>query len=177
MVLAVLFNLYNFRRGEYLESPALVLIPVVLATWHRGLKWGIPFGVLMPGIRFALYCYHGLPVSMPVALFTLFNRCLVIVLVVYLIHRIATQNRELARKVNVLEGILPICGFCKKIRDSEDRWQPLEKYISAKSEAQFSHCCCPECMRKHYGEELANEALKPSTPGNEESPQEFTARS
>jgi len=63
-------------------------------------------------------------------------------------------NRELAdslEKINTLEGILPICCICKKIRDDKGYWEQIEAYISEHSEAQFSHGICPECMKKHYG--------------------------
>ena len=55
-----------------------------------------------------------------------------------------------------LEGILPICSFCKKIKiegtDPEDQvnWLEIENYISERTEAQFSHSICPECLNKHY---------------------------
>lgn len=55
-----------------------------------------------------------------------------------------------------LEGILPICSNCKKIRlegtdpKKQDSWVQIESYISEKTEAQFSHSICPECMKKLY---------------------------
>jgi hypothetical protein len=59
--------------------------------------------------------------------------------------------------VTILEGILPICSFCKKIRTVDGRWEQLESYISAHSEAQFSHGLCEPCARKHYPEMRADE--------------------
>ena len=50
--------------------------------------------------------------------------------------------------VKQLEGIIPICGYCKKIRDDKQSWQQLEKYITEHSEASFSHGICPECAKK-----------------------------
>lgn len=55
-------------------------------------------------------------------------------------------------KVKLLEGILPICTFCKKIRTGQDSWQRIEEYISKHSEARFSHSVCSECRKKHYPE-------------------------
>ncbi len=49
-----------------------------------------------------------------------------------------------------LSGILPICSFCKQIRDSHGDWQKLEFYIHQHSDAKFSHSVCPDCMKKHY---------------------------
>ncbi|NVN91984.1 MAG: PAS domain-containing protein [Desulfuromonadales bacterium] len=47
-----------------------------------------------------------------------------------------------------LKGIIPICVYCKKIRDDHEIWQQLERYISEHSEALFSHGICPECSEK-----------------------------
>ena len=55
-------------------------------------------------------------------------------------------------QVKQLEGIIPICMYCKKIRDDEQLWHNMEQYISEHSEAQFSHGICPVCMEEHYGE-------------------------
>ena len=48
-------------------------------------------------------------------------------------------------QVKQLQGILPICGHCKKVRNDQDYWQQVEGYISAHTEVQFSHSICPQC--------------------------------
>jgi PAS domain S-box-containing protein len=58
------------------------------------------------------------------------------------------QLEEALSKVKQLEGIIPICMYCKKIRDDKESWQQLESYISQHSEAFFSHGICPECFPK-----------------------------
>ena len=55
-------------------------------------------------------------------------------------------------QLKVLSGLLPICASCKKIRDDAGGWTQLETYIHNHSEAQFSHCICPDCMQKLYPE-------------------------
>jgi phosphoserine phosphatase RsbU/P len=57
---------------------------------------------------------------------------------------IENLNQTLAR-VKQLEGIIPICAYCKKIRDDNNCWYQLEQYISDHSEAMFSHGICPTC--------------------------------
>jgi integral membrane sensor domain MASE1 len=64
---------------------------------------------------------------------------------------------HLEREVNVLRGLLPICSHCKKIRDDESHWHPVESYIQSHSEATFTHGICPACLEKHYGELLGPE--------------------
>ena len=62
-------------------------------------------------------------------------------------------NRELKEAletVKTLEGFIPICANCKKIRDDEGYWHQVETYIQEHSEAEFSHGICPECTKKLY---------------------------
>ena len=55
----------------------------------------------------------------------------------------------LLQRLNFLEGVLPVCSFCKKIRIKK-QWVPIERYIRDRSEADFSHSVCPECAEQHY---------------------------
>ena len=59
--------------------------------------------------------------------------------------------KKLFQRIRILEGFLPICANCKKIRH-EKSWDQIEKYISEHSLAQFSHSICPDCMKKLYPE-------------------------
>ena len=51
-------------------------------------------------------------------------------------------------EVRTLRGILPICAYCKKIRDDEGYWNQVEKYVSDHTEAKFSHGICPTCFER-----------------------------
>lgn len=59
---------------------------------------------------------------------------------------------HLLAKIKLLEGLLPICSSCKKIRDSHDHWQQIESYIEKHSNASFSHSICQDCIEKLYGD-------------------------
>ena len=59
------------------------------------------------------------------------------------------------REVKTLRGILPICSYCKKIRDDEGYWNQVEDYVRKRSDANFSHGICPSCIKKHFPEEYA----------------------
>ncbi len=65
-----------------------------------------------------------------------------------LLKRKVEQLEEALEKVKLLEGIIPICMYCKKIRDDEKSWQQMEQYISDHSAAQFSHGICPDCFSR-----------------------------
>jgi hypothetical protein len=61
-------------------------------------------------------------------------------------------TNKLFNRMKYLEGILPICASCKKIRDEKGDWHQMEAYIDERSEARFSHGICPECAEKLYPE-------------------------
>ena len=62
------------------------------------------------------------------------------------------ELREALAKIKTLSGLLPICSWCKKIRDDSGYWQQIEAYIRDHSDAEFTHGICPDCMKKPYGE-------------------------
>ena len=59
-------------------------------------------------------------------------------------------------EVHQLSGLLPICAWCKRIRDDDGNWQQIESYITVHSEADFTHGICPDCARKHQQQTLRN---------------------
>lgn len=71
-------------------------------------------------------------------------------------------TRELQRKnsaleqanktIKTLKGILPICSYCKGIRDDQGYWNKIERYISEHTKAEFSHSICPGCLKEHFPE-------------------------
>ena len=64
----------------------------------------------------------------------------------------AVLLKNLYRRIRLLEGFIPICANCKKIKNTEDQWEQIEQYITKHSLAQFSHGICPDCARKLYPE-------------------------
>jgi hypothetical protein len=68
-------------------------------------------------------------------------------------NKIATELQQTLQHVKRLQGILPICAKCKKIRDDKGYWNQIESYISEHSEADFSHGICPECAEELYGDQ------------------------
>ena len=59
--------------------------------------------------------------------------------------------KKLLRRIKILEGFLPVCANCKKIRE-ENNWKQMESYITEHSLAKFSHSICPDCLQKLYPE-------------------------
>jgi PAS domain S-box-containing protein len=53
-------------------------------------------------------------------------------------------------QINTLHGLLPICMHCKKIRDDRGQWSPVEVYVEKRTDAEFSHSLCPDCLATRY---------------------------
>ncbi len=64
--------------------------------------------------------------------------------------QINANLRQALSEVRTLRGILPLCSFCKKIRDDQGYWNQVDVYLKQHSEADVSHSVCPECAAKHY---------------------------
>ena len=67
------------------------------------------------------------------------------------------ELEEVLEQVKQLEGMLPICSYCKKIRDDEDTWLNIEQYVAQKTAVEFSHGICPPCYERVWP--AANEEL------------------
>lgn len=64
--------------------------------------------------------------------------------------RVIERVLGLREHVKQLEGILPICSSCKRIRDEKHQWKAIESYIAQRSEVRFSHSICPECAKQQF---------------------------
>lgn len=75
--------------------------------------------------------------------------------------RVAERILKYITEVRELRRILPICSFCKKVRDDKDYWHQIETYIREHTSTDFSHSICPKCYEEHIKPQL--EALQAQT--------------
>jgi hypothetical protein len=149
----------DWVTGHELSIFVLYFIPIGLIAWHFGLITVIGESLICAVFWFGadalaghVYSNHAFAVGN-----TLVRLCAFIAMG-SAIHRIRVllkserQKSELLRRsiaeVKVLEGILPICAMCKKIRDDGGRWLQIEHYIVNHSHAEFTHGYCPDCARE-----------------------------
>jgi hypothetical protein len=153
IVIITLILIADYFSGPFIQFPIVYLIPVALATWYYGRWWGLVLSITLPLIRFYFnIALWSVPWTILEASINAIIRITVLSSFALIIHRTAMQTMELSQEVQLLEGLLPICSFCKKIRDDNQQWQQLETYIIERSMATFSHGVCPECAEKHYGD-------------------------
>lgn len=67
-------------------------------------------------------------------------------------ERLIAELKEAIARIETLTGLLPICAYCKKVRDDHGYWNRIETYISKHSRAEFTHSICPECEKKAINE-------------------------
>ncbi len=68
-------------------------------------------------------------------------------------EKLVAELREALVNVKTLTGLLPVCSWCRRIRNDEGYWEQLEAYVQANSDAAFSHGICPECFKKRFPDE------------------------
>ena len=67
-------------------------------------------------------------------------------------EKLIDELKKALKEIKTLRGILPLCSFCKKIRDDSGYWEHIDVYIQKHSKADISHSICPECVKKHYSD-------------------------
>jgi len=138
---------------DYVTPPDVLFlvtfgVPVMLGTWFIGVRAGLVFALALPLARMWIESaeqhaswVQGVNFAIAVA---------ALALLVLMVDRIAALTHRLEHRVEQLEGILPVCSYCKKIRSESGAWVQMETYISSRSSAQFSHGFCEDCLHKHY---------------------------
>jgi hypothetical protein len=146
----------EYWLGPSLHYPVVYVLPVSLAAWYSGRWTAVAFATAVPALRLALLAAEPGPFTAAdysLALATVLRGAVIVVMGLWF-ARLGELERDLAHRVDTLEGLLPICAICKNIRNDQGEWERLEAYISKRSEAQFSHGVCPSCMETHYAPEL-----------------------
>ena len=141
----------DYLTGPIPQFPVLFAIPAMLAAWYSG-KWAaIGVAGTITAVRLVLWAAPGTPHALSVVFWTLVRGAIIVVIALWF-DRLAQFERGLRERVKALEGLLPICTFCKSIKNEQGAWEPFEGYISRRSTAEFSHSLCPSCGKAHYAD-------------------------
>jgi hypothetical protein len=146
MALAFVILVLDGITGPNIHFPILFFLPVVLVTWQHHLVPGVGMAVALPALRAGYFVYCGTPLSSTEMLINAAIQSVAMVILALLVDRLSVQTL----RIRVLESFLPICSFCKKIRNDRNEWEQLESYISKRSDTRFSHGVCPECAEREY---------------------------
>lgn len=138
---------------------AFYVIPVLIATWGVGTIRGLAFALLAACCWYCLDLTSGRPLSHEFyRVWDSVNHLLSYSLVAVITGKLRQSfHQEQAlradldstlKSVQALEGLLPVCAWCKKIRDDDGYWQELEAYLKPRTKVAFSHGICPACAEK-----------------------------
>jgi hypothetical protein len=150
LLLAASVLAVDYGTGRSIQFPIVYAIPIGLAAWKqmRGMAYG--GAVLLPAVRLLFHFPWQEIATIPAGLLNLTITAFSLALYAYLILRTSRQTQALEKQVRNLEGILSICASCKRIRNEDGEYEQMESYISAHSEAMFSHGLCPDCVHKYF---------------------------
>ena len=141
----------EYLTGLHRQFPLVYVIPVSLAAWYSGQWPALALAVLVATAHVTFQAVDGTDEGMTAAVAMAAFRTIVIAVMVLWFARLAEHERALRREVQQLKGLLPICSFCKSIKNEAGEWERLEPYISRRSKTQFSHGVCPTCLGIQYG--------------------------
>lgn len=78
------------------------------------------------------------------------------------LHNRIQDLQNALKHIKTLQGLLPICSHCRKVRDDKGYWSRLEEYVVQHSDTDFTHGICPDCLKAHYPEIYARRAARNS---------------
>ena len=158
-VILALLGYIDYVTGFEINLTLFYFIPVIIGTKRLGLQAGILLSVVSAIVwSVADHCAGHIYSNQLIAVWNTVSRLAAFLTIAWLTARYvpllardrthAAKHRKLAAEVKVLEGLLPICTFCKKILNDQGDWEPVEHYIEDHTTAKISHGMCPECIKK-----------------------------
>lgn len=151
LAIAAFVILLDYAVGPIVEFPGMFILPVMYGAWYGGLRWGLPLS-LIPLAHIATVWASGAPAGLFEVIITAVIRTMVLAPVAWWITSVGESQRALKKEVDLLEGLLPICSYCKKIRDDAGEWQELERYIQDRTDVTFTHGVCGACVKAQLAE-------------------------
>lgn len=159
----LLIGIADRITGREMNFFLFYFFPVSVASWYVGIRTAVTLSIMSALVWFVAIDLDGpSDHSRFVSVWNMGIRLGAFTFVAFAVFQIrllleqeratSAALRTALSEIKILEGILPICAQCKKIRNTEDTWVQMESYISKHSGAVFSHGYCPECARKFMEE-------------------------
>jgi hypothetical protein len=151
LVVVGLLLVIEYATGIYAQFPVVYVIPVALAAYYSGRRPALILAVAVPVVHLAFTLLDRAPEQplLPLVATSLFRGSVVVFMALWF-ARLSEHERALHDEVETLKGLLPICSFCKSIKNDSGEWEHLERFISRRSQTQFSHGICPSCIEIQY---------------------------
>jgi hypothetical protein len=171
VVAFLLIAFVDYVTSEEFSFAVFYLVPIALFIWAFDSKWATAIALISVVVwplehivsgdaqyfrSFVVYWEAGIRMGFYAVFIVTFGG---IKRYVTRLHETNNELKQALSEVRQLRGLLPMCSYCKKIRDDANDWIVLEKYIQTHSDATVSHGMCPECAQKLYPE-LYEQMLK-----------------
>jgi hypothetical protein len=143
ITLSVIILIANHLDPIY-EFPLLFVIPVLVASWYNGRWWGLALGIFMPLVRLYLAYYVW---DVPATLVHPVANASIRIFVLVCFALLADVLRRQQDRIKIMEELLPICRNCKRIRDDNNQWQPVEVFLNQHVGTVFLQGLCSDCAR------------------------------
>lgn len=159
VAVAICLGVIDWRTGYDLNFFVFYFIPVSIAAWFVGRGAAVSVAVFSALVWFGADALSGHTHSLDFyAVWNTIVRLVAFLLIGWTVSKIrqlldreqglVQELRQALSEVKILEAFLPICAQCKKIRNQEGGWEPMEVYIGEHAGTQFSHGYCPECAKR-----------------------------
>jgi hypothetical protein len=144
--------LVDYVTGPRVEVPAIYSILVALAAWYSGRTTGLLLAFTLPVSRLVLALWVWPPgtVSLEAEWVGAVLRVFAFTLLALLMFRLCEHERALERNLTMLQGLLPLCSHCKRIKNASNEWEPFESYLESRTGVEFTHGICPQCAAERY---------------------------
>jgi K+-sensing histidine kinase KdpD len=151
----VVLGFVDYVTGYELGFFLFYFVPIAIAAWKVGTIRSYLISILSSMVWFLSDILSHPYSSILVIFWNTIMKLLSFLFIAYIASKIQfllRKNREASQDllchVKILSGLIPICASCKNIRDDKGDWQQIEEYFEERTNAQFTHGLCPECVNK-----------------------------
>ena len=159
LILTFFVGYIDYLTGYEIGLSVFYLMPIGFIVWFDGKRSGFIISVISVFIITAADFYAGHSFqNYFVELWNSFVHLSFFAVVTILLAKLKSDFEERAaiilelqkalKEIKTLTGLLPICAWCKNVRDDKGYWKNVESYISEHSDAEFTHGICPDCLKK-----------------------------
>ena len=139
----------DWITGYEMNFFAFYFIPVAVLAWRVGASAAYAAAILSGVIWFVVDQYSGFPYTSQFhAFWNAGMRLIAFLIIAFAFSRIRALLDKAQKSAQRLSGLLPMCAWCKKVRNDAGYWQQVEDYLEEHSDARFSHGVCAECAKK-----------------------------
>jgi len=170
-------RIYGYTAAEMIGRSISTIVPKDRRSELEKILKKVARGERIERLETVRQCKHGRSIEVSLTISPIMTADKKVVAASTIAHDItARKQRERERlklieeltdalsHVKTLSGLLPICAWCKKIRDDQGYWQQVETYIKQHAEVNFTHAICPECLEKVHPHKSAAQTRRPAQP-------------